>query len=85
MPDQTGAKEQRQNHRLTLTALDNPHMEGQGLQAEVAGYRFHFEEEKRHYAYSLHGLFTHFATGIKRQHASEKTFRLRMIIQACRG
>jgi hypothetical protein len=79
-------KNLRQQHRHTLAALDSLRLEAvQGLQAVVDGYRFHYEEEKRLHAHSLHKVFTGFATGIKRRHASEKTFRLRMLIQACTG
>lgn len=79
-------KNLRQHHRETLAALDAQRIEAvHGLQAVVAGYRFHYAEEKRLYARSLHKLFTAFATGIKRRHASEKTVNLRMLIQVCTG
>jgi hypothetical protein len=77
-------KNLRKNHRETLATLDTLRMEAvQGLQAVVAGYRFHYAEENRLYARSLHKVFTAFATGIKRRHASEKTVNLRMLIQVC--
>lgn len=51
-------KNLRQQHRETLAALDAQRMEAvQGLQSVVAGYRFHYEEEKRLYARSLHAFF----------------------------
>jgi hypothetical protein len=77
-------KNLRKNHRETLAALDAQRMEAvHGLQAVVTGYRFHYAEEKRLHARSLHKVFTAFATGIKRKHASEKTISLRMLIQSC--